>query len=72
MNELETRLREMLSDSVAGAEPRFTAADVRRRSRRRTCRLGAVGSVVAVLVILRVFHHPAYRTSTKMLIPRII
>jgi hypothetical protein len=29
-------------------------------------------SVVAVLVILRVFHHPAYRTSTKMLIPRII
>jgi hypothetical protein len=51
MNELETRLREMLSDSVAGAEPRFTAADVRRRSRRRTCRLGAVGSVVAVLVV---------------------
>jgi hypothetical protein len=51
MNDLEARLREVLSDSVAGAEPRFTAADVRRRSRRRTYRLGAAGSVVAVLVV---------------------
>jgi hypothetical protein len=51
MNELETRLREVLSDSVAAAEPRFTAADIRRRSRRRTYRLGAAGSAVAVLVV---------------------
>src|SRR5258707_6245686 len=58
MNDLEGRLREVMSASVASAEPGFTIADVKRGHRRRRARMIAAVVVAVAAAVLAVMFVP--------------
>ncbi|HEX9521125.1 MAG TPA: hypothetical protein VF940_33720 [Streptosporangiaceae bacterium] len=58
MNDLEDRLREVMSASVASAEPGFTIADVKRGHRRRRARMIAAVVVAVAAAVLAVMFVP--------------
>jgi hypothetical protein len=52
MNDLEDRLRKVMSASVAGAVPAFTIADIKRGHRRRRALMTAAAIVTAAAAVL--------------------